>query len=71
MASKAAYVRPIQDLSLVAGRVSEQVCGRKVHHFTETLKKGLQQDCGGHRGWPVPEVGAGVGKLGLWRTKRT
>ena len=40
MASKAAYVRPIQDLSVVAGRVSEQVCGRVVHHFTETFKKG-------------------------------
>ena len=40
MASKAAYVRPIKDLSVVAGRVSEQVCGRVVHHFTETFKKG-------------------------------
>ena len=37
MSSKAAYVRPIQDLSVVAGRVSEQVCGRVVHHFTETF----------------------------------
>ena len=40
MSSKAAYVRPIQDLSVVAGRVSEQVCGRVVHHFTETFKRG-------------------------------
>ena len=40
MVSKAAYVRPIKDLSVVAGRVSEQVCGRVVHHFTETFKKG-------------------------------
>ena len=38
--AKAAYVRPIKDLSVVAGRVSEQVCGRLVHHFTETFKKG-------------------------------
>ena len=37
---KAAYVRPIKDLSVVAGRVSEQVCGRLVHHFTEEFKKG-------------------------------
>ena len=37
---KAAYVRPIKDLSVMAGRVSEQVCGRLVHHFTETFKKG-------------------------------
>ena len=40
MSSKAAYVRPIQDLSVVAGRVAEQVCGRVVHHFTETFKRG-------------------------------
>lgn len=37
---KAAYVRPIKDLSVMAGRVSEQVCGRLVHHFNETFKKG-------------------------------
>ena len=37
---KEVYVRPIKDLSVVAGRVSEQVCGRLVHHFTETFKKG-------------------------------
>ena len=37
---KAAYVCPIKDLSVMAGRVSEQVCGRLVHHFTETFKKG-------------------------------
>ena len=39
MESKAAYVRPIKDLSVVAGRVSEQVCGRVVHRYTETLKR--------------------------------
>ena len=53
MSSKAAYVRPIQDLSVVAGRVSEQVCGRVVHHFTETFKRGSSKDCGRHCGWPV------------------
>ena len=46
MQQKAVYVRPIKDLSVMAGRVSEQVCGRLVHDF-----KGLQQDCGSHCGW--------------------
>jgi len=40
---KAAYVRPIKDSSVVAGRVSEQVCGRLVHHYTETFKKGTSK----------------------------
>ena len=40
---KAAYVRPIKDLSVVAGRVSEQVCGRLVHHYTQTFKKGTSK----------------------------
>ena len=40
---KAAYVRPIKDLSAVAGRVSEQVCGRLVHHYTEMFKKGTSK----------------------------
>ena len=37
---KEAYVRPIKDLSVTAKRVTEQVCGRLVHHYTETFKKG-------------------------------
>ena len=28
---------------MVAGRVSEQVCGRLVHHYTETFKKGTSK----------------------------
>ena len=37
---KEAYVRPIKDLSVTAKRVTEQVRGRLVHHYTETFKKG-------------------------------
>ena len=64
---KAAYVRPIKDLSLMSSRISEQVC---VWSFSASLhrdfQKGKQQDCcsdGWDRCW--------FWKLGVRQTRHT